>query len=59
MNRTVLQVGAALAVFILLGAISIFLTNALFRVTAADRPAVTFQVASDQPAVPNPTTSAQ
>jgi hypothetical protein len=49
MNRAVVQAGAGVVVFLMLAAASFFLTNALFRVTAADRPTVTFSVVSASP----------
>jgi hypothetical protein len=51
MNRAVFQVGFAIAVFVLLAGTSVFLTNALFKATASDRPTVTFSVVSSSPAV--------
>jgi hypothetical protein len=49
MNRALLQVGFAVVVFVLLAATSVFLTNALFKATASDRPTVTFSVVSSSP----------
>jgi len=49
MNRALLQVGFAAVVFLLLAATSVFLTNALFKATASDRPTVTFSVVSSAP----------
>ena len=49
MNRAVLQAGAGVVVFVLLAAASLFLTNALFKATASDRPTVTFSVVSSSP----------
>jgi hypothetical protein len=46
MNRAVVQAGAGVVVFVMLAAASFFLTNALFKVTASDRPTVTFSVLS-------------
>jgi hypothetical protein len=46
MNRVVIQAGAGVVVFVMLAAASFFLTNALFKVTASDRPTVTFSVLS-------------
>jgi len=46
MNRAVVQAGAGVIVFVMLAAASFFLTNALFKVTASDRPTVTFSVLS-------------
>ena len=50
MNRAVVQAGAGVVVFVLLAAASVFLTNALFKVTASDKPTVTFSVVSSSPA---------
>ena len=50
MNRAVFQFGFAIVVFVLLAATSVFLTNALFKATASDRPTVTFSVVSTSPA---------
>jgi hypothetical protein len=49
MNRAVVQAGAGVVVFLMLAAASFFLTNALFKVTASDRPTVTFSVVSASP----------
>ena len=49
MNRAVLQAGAGVVVFVLLAAASLFLTNALFKATASDRPTVPFSVVSSSP----------
>jgi hypothetical protein len=49
MNRAVVQAGAGVVVFLMLAAASFFLTNALFKVTASDRPTVTFTVVSSSP----------
>lgn len=49
MNRAVVQGGAGVVVFVMLAAASFFLTNALFKVTASDRPTVTFSVLSASP----------
>jgi hypothetical protein len=49
MNRTLAQAGAAIVVFVLLAASSVFLTNTLFKVLATDRPSVTFSVVSASP----------
>ena len=54
MNRTVVQAGAGVVVFVLLGAASVFLTNQLFKVTASDKPTVTFSVVSTSPAATHP-----
>ena len=54
MNRTVVQAGAGVVVFVLLAAASVFLTNQLFKVTALDKPTVTFSVVSTSPAASNP-----
>lgn len=49
MNRAVVQAGAGVVVFVMLAAASFFLTNALFKVMASDRPTVTFSVISPSP----------
>ena len=49
MNRALVQTGAAVVVFVLLAATSMFLTNTLFKVLATDRPSVTFSVVSASP----------
>ena len=49
MNRAVVQAGFAVVVFVLLAITSILLTNAIFKVTASDRPTVTFSVVSASP----------
>jgi hypothetical protein len=49
MNRALVQAGAAVVVFVVLAATSVFLTNTLFKVLATDRPSVTFTVASASP----------
>jgi hypothetical protein len=49
MNRAVTQTTVAIVVFVMLAAASAFLTNALFRVMATDRPTVTFSVVSASP----------
>jgi hypothetical protein len=54
MNRALVQAGAGVVVFALLAATSIFLTNAFFKVTASDKPTVTFSVVSSTPAVSHP-----
>ncbi len=54
MNRAVAQAGAGVVVFILLAAASVFLTNQLFKVTASDKPTVTFSVVSTSPAASHP-----
>jgi len=54
MNRAVVQAGAGVVVFVLLAAASVFLTNQLFKVTASDRPTVTFSVVSTSPAASHP-----
>jgi len=54
MNRAVVQAGAGVVVFVLLAAASIFITNQLFRVTASDKPTVTFSVVSSSPAATYP-----
>lgn len=50
MNRALIQAGAAIVVFLVLAATSVFLTNELFKVMATDRPSVTFSVVSPSPA---------
>jgi len=50
MNRAVVQAGFAIVVFVLLAVTSVVLTNAIFKVTASDRPTVTFSVVSASPA---------
>ena len=54
MNRAVVQAGAGVVVFVLLAAASVFLTNALFKVTASDKPTVTFTIVSPSPAASHP-----
>jgi hypothetical protein len=54
MNRAIFQAGFAVVVFVLLAATSVFLTNALFKATASDRPTVTFSVVSSSPAASHP-----
>ena len=54
MNRAVVQAGAGVVVFVLLAAASIFITNQLFKVTASDKPMVTFSVVSSSPAATHP-----
>ena len=49
MNRPLVQLLAGLVVFVVLGATSILVTNALFNVTASTRPSVTFALVSDSP----------
>ena len=49
MNRAVVQVSFAIVVFVLLAVTSVFLTNALFKAMATDRPTVTFSVVSSSP----------
>ena len=49
MNREAIQAGFAIVVFVLLAATSVFLTNALFKAMATDRPTVTFSVVSASP----------
>ena len=51
MNRAVVQAGFAMILFVLLAVTSVFLTNALFKATASDRPTVTFSVVSASPTV--------
>ena len=50
MNRPLEQALAGLIVFVVLAAMSIAVTNALFNVTASTRPSVTFSIATDSPA---------
>jgi len=50
LNRPLVQLLAGLVVFVVLGATSILVTNALFNVTASTRPSVTFSLVSDSPA---------
>ncbi len=54
MNRALVQAGAGVVVFVLLAAASIFITNQLFKVTASDKPTVTFSVVSSSPAPTHP-----
>jgi len=54
MNRALVQAGAGIVVFVLLAAASVFLTNQLFKVTASDKPTVTFSVVSTSPAASHP-----
>jgi hypothetical protein len=54
MNRAVVQAGAGIVVFVLLAAASVYLTNALFKVTASEKPTVTFSVVSSSPAPSHP-----
>ena len=49
MNRAVVQAGFAIVLFVLLAGTSVFLTNALFKAMATDRPTVTFSVVSSSP----------
>ena len=49
MNRALVQAGAAVVVFVLLAATSVFLTNSLFKALATDKPSVTFSVVSASP----------
>ena len=51
MNRAIVQASAAVVVFVLLAAASVLITNELFKVTASDKPTVTFSVSSSSPAV--------
>jgi len=48
------QAGAGVVVFVLLAAASVFLTNQFFKVTASDKPTVTFSVVSSSPAATHP-----
>jgi hypothetical protein len=50
MNRAVVQAGAGVVVFVILAVASLYLTNALFKVTASEKPTVTFSVVSSSPA---------
>jgi len=54
MNRALVQAGAGIVVFVLLAVASVFLTNQLFKVTASDKPTVTFSVVSTSPAASHP-----
>jgi hypothetical protein len=54
MNRAVVQASAGVVVFVLLAAASIFITNQLFKVTASDKPTVTFSVVNSSPAATHP-----
>jgi hypothetical protein len=54
MNRAVVQAGAGVVVFVLLAVASIFITNQLIKVTASDKPTVTFSVVSSSPAATHP-----
>ena len=54
MNRALVQAGAGVVVFVLLAVASVFLTNQLFKVTASERPTVTFSVVSSAPAASHP-----
>jgi hypothetical protein len=56
MNRALVQAGAGVVVFVLLAAASIFITNELFKVTASEKPAVTFSIGSPS-ASPSPSAS--
>ena len=58
MNRAVVQASAGVVVFVLLAAASVFITNELFKVTASDKPTVTFSVGSPSPS-PSPSPSAK
>ena len=49
MNRALVQAGVGVLVFVMLAAASFFLTNALFKVMASDRPTVPFSVVSSSP----------
>ncbi|HET9848487.1 MAG TPA: hypothetical protein VFR68_08040 [Candidatus Dormibacteraeota bacterium] len=50
MARPIAQLWAAIVVFLVLGAISIVLTNALFNVVAASsKPSVTFSIVTATP----------
>ena len=49
MNRPLVQAAAGVVVFVLLAAASIFLTNELFKVTASEKPTVTFSVGTPSP----------
>jgi hypothetical protein len=51
MNRAIVQASAAVVVFVLLAAASVLITNELFKVTASDKPTVTFSVGSPSPTV--------
>jgi hypothetical protein len=49
MARPIAQLWAAVVVFVVLGAASIFLTNALFNVAASSKPSVTFSIVTATP----------
>ena len=49
MNRVGVQAGLTIVVFVVLAAISVYLTNAIFSATASDRPSVTFSIVSASP----------
>lgn len=51
MNRAIVQASAAVVVFVLLATASVLITNELFKVTASDKPTVTFSVGSPSPSV--------
>jgi hypothetical protein len=53
LNRPMVQALAGLIVLVVLAAISIAVTNALFNVTASTRPSVTFSLATDSPVLPS------
>jgi len=50
LDRPLVQAGAAITTFLILGAASILLTNALFSVMASGKPSVTFSIATATPA---------
>lgn len=50
MARPITQLWAAVVVFLVLGAASIVLTNALFNVMASSKPSVTFSIVTATPA---------
>jgi hypothetical protein len=54
MNRALVQAGAGIVVFVILALASVFITNQLFKVTASEKPTVTFSVGSPSPAASHP-----
>ena len=49
MNRASLPIGFTVAVFAVLAAISILVTNVILTATESDRPTVTFSIVSASP----------
>ena len=49
MARPIVQLSAAVIVFIIIGVASIMVTNALFNVMASSKPSVTFSIVSASP----------